>query len=195
MNAQGQTIFAQGNPPFTEITRQGVGWSIQTSTLFAPLTAVPTTVAALEIFNNIPGGQTSLVVSDVFADQIVGTTVVSAGGIYAQVSTSKAAPSTTALSVFSANGRQFYSTTAAGRIITGVGTTVVANGWRPWGNPMSWGTEAATPGPSWNALVDGRLTVPPNCSLCLHVVSSVATASSFQVGASFYEVVITNNVS
>lgn len=182
-----ELFTAQGLPPFTEVTRKGDGWSIQTSTLFAPLVAVPTTVAALEIYNNMLAASVALVISDVFAMQVLATAAAQTYAIYACVSTQKAAPANSALDIFSSSGRAKYTTSAAGRIIAGIGTTVVANGWRPWGPPQAWGTATATPGNAWNAPVDGKLIVPPGCALLLHVVGALATASTFQVGASWYE--------
>lgn len=188
-----QLLVAQGNPPFNELNRLGSGWNVQTATLLQPLVAVPTNTAALEIWNNPTSGMT-MSISDLFADQILSTAATQTYAIYAQVSTQKAVPTLTALSVFSNSSRQFYTPTANGRIVTGVGTTVVANGWRPWGSVQAWGTAAATPGNSWSAPVDGRLIVPPGASLCLHIVGSLATASTFQVGASWFEIPSQSNL-
>ena len=180
-----ELLTAQGLPPYSEMTRKGNGWSVQTATLMAPLVAIPTTVAALEIYNNM--SKTVLMVDDLFAAQVLSTAASQTYAIFACVSTKKAAPTNTALSVFSSSGRASYATTAAGRIVTGIGTTVVANGWRPWGPPQPWGTATATPGNAWSVPIEGRLMVPPGCALLLHLMGALATASTFQVGASFYE--------
>ena len=179
-------LVSQAQSPAAEYTRIGA-WSIQTATLFAPLTAVPTTVAALEIWNNTanPSGL-CMVIDDLFASQLVGPVVVESSGIFAAVAQVAAVPTLTALRVSSSSGRTFYTSSLATPVVTGVGTTVIANGWRPWGNPAAFGTGAATPGKHWSAPIDGKLIVPPGCSLLLHVVSSVATASAFQVGAGFH---------
>ena len=180
-----ELLTAQGLPPYTEMTRKGGGWSVQTATLMAPLVAIPTTVAALEIYNNMTA--TSLLVDTLFASQVLSTAASQTYAIYACVSTKKAAPANTALNVFSNSGRALYATTAAGRIITGIGTTVVANGWRPWGEVQAWGTATATPGNSWHVNIDGRLLVPPGSALLLHLMGALATASTFQIGADWYE--------
>ena len=184
-NERHEALVAQGLPPYAEMTRQGNGWSVQTATLMAPLVAIPTTVAALEIYNNMAA--TSLLVDTLFASQVLSTAASQTYAIYACVSTKKTAPTNTALSVFSSSGRATYATTAAGRIITGIGTTVVANGWRPWGPPQAWGTATATPGNSWHVDIDSRLIVPPGSALLLHLMGALATASTFQIGASWYE--------
>lgn len=187
-------LVSQGAaPPYTEATRTGNGWSAQTATLFAPLVAVPTTVAALELWNNSVSGMT-MVISDLFADQVLSTAATQTYAIFACVTLAKVVPTLTALAVSSASGRQGYTSAVGARVVTGVGTTVIANGWRPWGNPQAWGTAAATPGNAWNAPVDGKLIVPPGSSLVVHVVGSLATASTFQVGASWYEIPALVNV-
>lgn len=178
-----------GYPPFTEIARRGEGYTVQTATLFAPLTAVPTTTAALEIYNNHP--TKAMIIGDLFADQILSTAATQTYAIYAQVTTLKAVPTLTALTLASLSGKTAVTPTASGEIVTGVGTTVIANGWRPWGSVQGWGTAAATPGNSWSAPVDGKLVIPKGASLCLHVVGSLATASTFQVGATFYMATMT----
>ncbi|MGH8524963.1 MAG: hypothetical protein ACREXY_12345 [Gammaproteobacteria bacterium] len=172
-------------PPFTEIARRGTGFTVGTTTLFAPLAAYPTTTAILEVFNN---GSRLMVISDLYASQILSTAATQTYAIFAMVSTLKAVPTLTALSLFSLSGAAIVTPTAASEIVTGVGTTVVANGWRPYGVVQSWGTAAATPGNSWSAPIDGRLVVPPGASLCMHVVGSLATASTFQCGMSAYMV-------
>lgn len=182
-SSKGDLLVAQGGAPYQELSRQGDSWTVGTSTLLAPLTARPTTTAALEVYNN--DATRLMVISDLYAEQILATAVVQTFGIYAMITSAKAVPSLTALSVFSNSGRALVTPTAAGKIVTGVGTTVVANGWRPWGPAQAWGLAAATPGNNWSVPVDGKLVVPFGCSICLHIVGSLATASSFHVGLSF----------
>ena len=177
-------LVAQGLPPFTEITRQGDGWTAQTATLFAPIAAYPTTTARLELFNNT--SSRVMVVKDVFAAQVLSTAATQTYAIGVMVTTRKAAPTNTALLVASTSGKDAYTTTASSPLLTAVDTTVVANGWRPWGNPQAWGTAAATPGNAWSAEISGGLIVPPGRSLCIAPFGSIATASSFQCGATFY---------
>ncbi len=149
---------------------------------------MPTTTTALEIFNNTTGqSAVALVIEDIFAFQLLSTAAVQTYGVWAMVTTQKVAPTNTALSIFSQSGLPLQATTAASRIITAVNTTVVANGWRPYGVVQAWGLAAATPGNALVGPVDGRLIVPPLCSLCVTVVGSIATASSFTCGASWAE--------
>ena len=178
----GSKGVVQTFPASMEIMRRGDGWTVGTSTLFAPLVAYPSTTAELEVYNN---GTRMMVVSSLYAAQILSTAATQTYSIFAMVTTAKAIPTLTALSVFSLSGKALVTPTAASEIVTGVGTTVVANGWRPYGNVQAWGTAAATPGNAWSVDIDGKLIVPPGCSVCLHVVGSLATASTFQAGMSF----------
>ncbi len=183
-NERDELLVAQGLPPYTEITRLGQGWTVQTTTLFAPIAAYPSTTARLEGFNN--SGNLAMVIVDLFAAQVLSTAATQTYAIGAMVTTAKAAPTNTALVLASLSGKGAITTTAAGQLITAVDTTVVANGWRPWGNPQAWGTAAATPGNAWSAEVNGKLVVPPGASICVAPFGSIATASSFQCGFSFY---------
>lgn len=177
-------MVSQNLPPFAEMSRLGEGWTVQTATLFAPLVAVPTTTAALEVYNN--SSTRTMIISDLFADQVLSTAATQTYAIFAMITTAKAIPTLTALALHSQAGKALVTPTAAGEIVTGVGTTVIANGWRPYGAVQAWGTAAATPGNAWSVDIDGKLVVPSGCSICLHVVGSLATASTFQVGFSFY---------
>lgn len=182
----GNQTVAPARTPFGEVTRLGNGWTAQTATLFAPLTAVPTTTAALELWNNSGSGM-YMEIEDLFADQVLSTAATQTYAIFACVTIPKAVPTLTGLVVNSLSGRQPYTSAVGSRVVTGVGTTVIAAGWSPWGVPQAWGTAAATPGNAWTANVDGKLVVPPGCSLAVHVVGSLATASTFQVGARWIE--------
>lgn len=176
---------APGMPEYYATSKRLEGYTVGTSTLFAPLVAYPTTTAALEVYNNSTVAGRHMIISELYASQILSTAATQTYAIYAMITTAKAVPTLTALSVFSNGGKAIVTPTAAGEIVTGVGTTVVANGWRPWGAVQAWGTAAATPGNSWSVPVNGKLTVPPGCSVCIHIVGSLATASTFQAGLTF----------
>ena len=179
-----ELLTAQGMPPYAEITRQGNGFTVQTTTLFAPIAAYPSTTARLEVFNNYPGY--ALVVADLFAAQVLSTAATQTYAVFGMVTTQKAAPTLTALNLTSLSGKNAIIPTAGGPILTAVDTTVVANGWRPWGAVQTWGTAAALVGNAWSAPVDGKLIAPYGTSVCVAPAGTVATASSFQCGITFY---------
>jgi hypothetical protein len=131
MDGNKNLLTAQGMPVYAEMSRLGESYTVGTATLFAPLVARPTTTAALEVFNN--SSTRVMVVADLYAEQILSTAAQQTYGIYAMITTTKAVPTLTALSLFSNSGKAVVTPTAAGEVVTGVGTTVVANGWRPWG--------------------------------------------------------------
>lgn len=181
-DSTGNLLVTQGRPAYAEMSRLADGWTVQTTTLFAPLVAIPTTVAILEAHNN---GNRIAVVRDLFAMHVLATAAVQTHAIYAMVSTKKAIPTLTALAVNSLNGKELKTPTATSELVTGVGTAVIPNGWRPYGNLQNFNLAAALPGESWSVPIDGKLTIPPGASLCLHMMGTLATASSFQMGFSF----------
>jgi hypothetical protein len=193
-NQAKELLVATGMPDGVEMARRNdVAYQqVQTSTLLAPLVAVPTTTAALELWVALNSSRV-MVVESLFADQILATAAAQEYAIYACVTRPKAVPSLTALAITDVNGNADAITpTVGGEVVTGVGTTVVANGWRPYGPPHGGALAAATPMGSWEAPINGRLIVRPGQSLVVHVVGSLATASSFQVGAQFYMVPASN---
>ncbi len=181
-DAQTNQLVAQGNPSYAEIRRRGEGWSVAAVTAFAALVDFPTTTARVEIYNN---GSRLAVVSDLHCFRLLGTAVGVGECIWAMVSTAKAVPTLTALNMFSMSGKAIVTPTATSEIVTGVGTTVIANGLMPYGASVAY-LAAATPGAGWSVPIDGKLIIPPGCSLCLQVVASVNTAAAFQtLGATF----------
>jgi hypothetical protein len=102
------------------------------------------------------------------------------------VTPSKAAPSTASLAVRGLQGNKTYG----GPVVNAVGTTVVDNGWFPWTQAYNKGAGGVVP---FGAVIGERrrpLIVPPQCSLCLHVVSSLV-GQTFTQGAFWYEEQIT----
>ena len=183
INERDELLTAQGMPSYAEMTRQGDGWTVQTTDLFAPIAAYPSTLTRLELFNNNPGW--TILVADIFAAEVLGTAVQRTTQIFAMVTTKKAAPTLTALVLASLSGRSPITPTTGGPIIPAVDTTVVANGWKPYGHGLNWGLAAATPGPAFSTRLDGMLQVPYECSLCVAPMS-LATATSYQCGVTFY---------
>jgi hypothetical protein len=180
-DAQINQLIAQGNPAYMETRRRGEGWTVQNSTAQAAIAALPTTTAHLEIYNN---GSRLAVVSDLHLWRLVGTAVGLGEVLFAMISTVKAVPTLTAQTLYSMSGKAFIVPTATSEIVTGVGTTVIANGWQPYGLPAAY-LGAATPGTGSNVPINGKLQIPPNCSLCLCVIASVNTASAFHLGVTF----------
>ncbi len=178
-----QGLFtSQKLPPYTDNVRRGTGWATMATAAVAGLVVRPSTTAAFEINNGYPGGGKSLVIDRLFWFNLVSTNVIEGFSGWAMVTQAKAAVATGSFAVTSAYGNKVY----AGPVIAAASTTVVANGWYPWGNAVSKGAGGVVPFGAISVDVLGRLIVPPQCSLCLHVVSSLV-GDTFTQGASWFE--------
>lgn len=190
-NEHKEIIVANGLPQYAEWVRRGKVWRCKTTTAFAPIAAVPTTTARLEIFNPASNND-SIVVIGLYAFQLLSTAATQTYSIWGQVTATKAAPTAAALVIASMNGADPVTGATGSFVVPAVDTTVVDTSWMPFGAVQTWGTAAATPGNAWYAPVDGMLIVPPGHSLCVAPAGSLATASSFQCGAVFAMANITN---
>jgi len=139
----------------------------------------PSATAAVEIWNGEQGGGYSYVVDRAFAWNLVATAVNSNAVMWAMVTKAKAAPANT-LAPIGLSGKVY-----GGKALVAVGTTVTDNGWYPIG-PNYIASNAAAPGGGWEALIEGRIIVPPQCSLCLHVSGSIV-GDTYTQGAAWYE--------
>ena len=193
-NAQGtaagnefnEQFVAQGMPPYAEMTRLGQGWSTMATAAVAGLVVRPTTAAAYEIFNAYPLGGQSLVIDRIFSHCLVGIVAADSFVIWAGVTSVKAAVTSGSFVVRGHSGKPY-----SGPVIAQAGTSALADpGWFPWASGGTASVGAALPMSAAIAEVAGRLIIPPQCSLCLHVVSST-TALTFCSGAAWYESQIT----
>ena len=184
LDQAGNLLVAQGNAaPYTETTRQG-GTFNAISAAGTPLVVIPTTLCIFELFNNT--SDKVMEIQDLFLFHLLGTTALHQQSIWATVVGLKAAPSLAAsITIGSQSGAPPVTATAASDVVPGAATTVIANGWRPWGTPGPGVVSTALPGEAYSVPVDGKLLVPPGRSLALTCVDSLATASSVQVGASW----------
>lgn len=186
-NERAELFMAQGLPPGTEMARKGQMFGTMATAAVAALVVRPSTTAALEIYNNSPqafGTPMVMIIETIFAHELVTSTTGLGGGAiqYACVTTPKAAPSDAALNIASLTGRPFATKT----VLTAASTTIVDNGWFPWGPTMKKESAGAVvPGGGLWTLIDGRIIVPPGCSLCLHVISGY-TGDTFTNGATWY---------
>lgn len=181
-NEKQELLSAQGLPPYTEMTRKGNGWHVMSVVAVAGLVVRPSTVAAFEIWNGYAAGGKSLIVDRLFWFNLVSTNVVEGFSGWASVAAAKAAPSAGANVTTRGNSGKAYG----GPVIAALGTTVIDSGWFPWGNAYQKGAGGVVPFGAISAEVAGRLIVPPQCALCMHVVSSLV-GQTFTQGASWYE--------
>jgi len=181
-NELSEQVVAQGLPIGAEMVRKGRAWGTMTVTAAAALVVRPSTLAAFELWNGNASGGVSLIIDRLFFFNLVSTAVVEGFSGWAQVATVKAAPSTASLAVRGNSGKQGYG----GLAVNAIGTTVLDNGWFPWGNAYNKAAGGVVPFGAITAEVNGRLIVPPGCSLCLHVVASLV-GDTFTMGAMWYE--------
>ncbi len=174
-------LVAQGNPSYMEVRRRGDGWTCKTVTPATVVVVVPTTLAHLEIYNN---GSRLMVVSDLFMWRLLGTAVAQMTSLWAVITTQKAIPTSDALVLYSMSGKALITPTATSEIVTSEDSTIIDNGWQVYGYPQT-GLGAATPGTGYSVAIDGKLTVPPGCSLCVTVTGNANTASAVHCGATF----------
>jgi hypothetical protein len=185
MNELAELIVAGGLPPYTELVRRGVGFGTMSTSAVAGLVVRPGTTAAFEIFNGYAAGSKSLIIDRLFYFNLVSTNVIEGFSGWAQVTAAKAAPTSGSFVVRGNAGAPY-----GGPVIAAAGTTVVDSGWFPWTNAYQKGAGGVVPFGAVCAEVAGRLIVPPQCSLCLHVVSSLV-GQTFTQGAQWFEQVIT----
>ena len=176
------TVNGRG-APYSELTRGGASWNA-ISAAGTPLVVIPTTLCIFELYNN--SVDRVMEVLDLFLFHLLGTAVLHNQSIWAEVTGRKAAPSlASSITIGSQSGKLPYTATAETDVVPGAGTTVVAGGWRPFGTPGPGVVSTALPGEAFSVPVEGKLLVPPKCSLALTCVDALATASSVQVGASW----------
>lgn len=177
----GDLMASQGRQAaYTETCRNGNVWSL-ISSAGTPLVVIPTATTILEIWNNT---QNTLEVLDLFLFHLLGTAALHNLSLWAEVTAPKVSPALQAATVVgSHSGKQPYTASLGTDLVPGLGTTVVSGGWRPYGTPGPGVVSTALPGEAYGVPVDGKLLVPPRCSLAVTAVDALATASSVQVGA------------
>ncbi len=185
-NELAEQLVAQGLLPYTEMARKGQGWGTMATAAVAGLVVRPSTVAGFEIFNGYPLGGKSLLIDRVFSHCLVGIVAADSFSLWVGVASVKSAVTSGSFVVRGHSGKPY-----GGPVICAAGTTVVDPGWFPWASGGTASVGAALPMSCAIAEVAGRLTVPPQCSLCLHVVSTT-TAMTFCSGAQWFEEYVTN---
>ena len=186
LNQLGEQLAASGLPRGTEMVRRGTAWATMSTAAVAGLVVRPTTTAAFEIFNGYAAGGKSLIIDRLFWHNLVSTNVIESFTGWAAVAAAKAAPAAGANVIVRGSSGKAYP----GNVICGLGTTVIDSGWFPWGQGFTKGAGGVVPHGVISDKVEGRLIVPPQCALCMHVVSSLV-GQTFTQGASWYEAQIT----
>lgn len=187
LNSRGDMIVAQSMPERAEIVRLGDSWQVMTSAAIAPLTAVPTTTGALNLWNGEQSNGKCYVIDRVqVAEIVVDATQSNSTAVFAcLVRPPVTAPTDAALTIRSMSGRNAYS----GRARTTVNASVTNDGWFPIGTSAP--TAAAAAGSGWKVTdiaLNGLYIVPPGGQFCVHAAKVAATAGQCHFSITWHEV-------
>lgn len=180
INGRGEQLIAEGVPPLVEVVRQGNSWQVANVTGQAALTALPTTVAGLTLWNGESGPQAKCYVIEAFGswEAVVDATQTDVTAIFAMLGKPPVtAPTDAALAIRSFIGRSY-----GGRARTVAGGTVVNDGWFPHsteGAQMA----AAAAGANWKVnecRCRGLYIIPPGGSFNVQAVKAAAAAAAQQ---------------
>ncbi|MFA5377194.1 MAG: hypothetical protein WC455_15700 [Dehalococcoidia bacterium] len=170
------------NVPIQRVwTAKGYGWAAMATSAVASLIVRPTTTAIATLFNNT---SKNFVIERVFAHNLVS---IANGqfGIWLCVHPVGMTAPTNDITV-----RNSFSGLVAGTEgIFDNGATVVDNGWFPWGESQT-SVTATVPGSLAQALVEGRIILPPTAGLSVSVVAQTAVVTTC-VGIHWFSVPVT----
>jgi len=184
LNPRGETLTAQGLPPYTELSRLGCGWQVMDTSATAGLVIRPSTVAGLTLYNGNAAGGASYIIDAVMAFNLVKTNVVEAWGVWACLHRSMTAPTADITAIKSMSGVATYP----GLAVVDTGATVVDDGWFPIGAPgLGTGAGGVTPGMSVVIPIEGRFIVRPGGGISMNCVGSLV-GQTFTHGFRWYEV-------
>lgn len=188
LNPRGDMLVAQSLPERTEIVRMGETWQVATATALAALTAWPTTVAGLGIWNGEPNGGKSYVIDSVAAVEIVVDATQS--DCTALFVLNNKTPVATPSSPGSLTIRSMSGRTYGGRCITALTANNVTNdGWFPAGNSAP--IAPAVAGSGWKVTdvnLNGLYIVPPSGMFSVQAAKVAGAASQMQFIIRWHEV-------
>ena len=186
----GNAFVAQGAPPYMEMTRLFGGFSAISTVAVPGLVVRPSTVALFTLWNGESAGGLSYVIDRLFTHQLVSGSAQSRFGMWACIHPAGMTDPGEDIAASATNITGNYGKRYSGRGIVGVDETVVNNGWYPWGPSVDVEPTGLLPGAQMSVEVAGRLIVPPQGAISLHVVSST-TNEDFTIGCSWYEAQLT----
>lgn len=157
------------NLPYQVVwTAKGYSWQTMATAAVASLVVRPTTVAMATLHNNTAK---NFVIERVFAHNLVAAAVTTSVLWICVHPIGQTAP-TNDITVRNSNSGLGAGTEG----IFDNGATVNDNGWFPWGQD-SYVLTVTTPGGVLEALVGGRIIIPPTAGISMQVVSSVTTST------------------
>lgn len=190
VNNRGDQLAVQALPELAEIVRLGNSYQVQVATGVAALTAYPTTVSALALYNGEAGGGPCYAIDSFGAvENAVDATQSDMTAIFAGIETNinVSAITDAALSIRSMSGRVY-----SGRAKTTTGGATTFGGiWYPHGPSAPIAPAAA--GSGWKATdipVRGLYLLPPQGRFALHAVKIAGAATQCVFFVRWHEVQI-----
>lgn len=166
-------------PSEATLTALGCGWQICNPTAKGCVVVKPSIAALLTLWNGEQGGGKSYIISRIYAHQLAGATT-SSFALWACVHVATTTLDGDLTNAYFASTRGIA--TYGGNAKVDIDETVADDGWFPWTASVP-GT--VDDGPTVVADVFGRMIIPPQCSISLHVVGQTG---SYIVGFHWYEV-------
>ena len=183
VNEKGELLHAQGLPRYTEMARKGQGWQAMNTTALASLVVRPSTVANFTLFNNEPEGGPSYIIDRAFAFQLVSTAAAGYHSLWLCVhKKGLVSPTADITAIKGLSGKANYG----GKAVCDTAMTVIDDGWFPFGPILGVEAVGVLPGGILEALIEGRIIVPPQCGVSTQVVGAVA-GNTFTSGFAWYE--------
>ncbi len=186
----GEALVAAGMAPYEEITRQGFSFHVASTTPTIGVTSIPTTAAAIGMYNNASDGGKSMIIDAIWALNAVAEGTLGQCGLIYVVGQTRVAALTSAFTVRKSNGNGAASTIAlaatGGAVLDAV--TGVAAGWLPIGETANI-TVLTLPGVILFAPVNGRIIVPPGRQFGINVMCNHID-NTFNTGVMWHEKVL-----
>lgn len=178
-NNRGDLRVVNALPELAEIVRLGNSWQVRLATGLAALTALPTTVAGLSLYNGAAAGSNICYIIDSFgsSEEVIDATQTDGTALYAMMNTVPATnPTATALTMRSLSGRLTYGGNA--KAVTTL--TVTNEGWFPH-NPAGAQVAPVAAGANWKINEvnrPGLYIVPPGGMFNIQAVKAAAAAAA-----------------
>jgi hypothetical protein len=184
INPRGEQLEVNALPLKAEYVRLGDSWSCQTATgsAFAPVAAMPTTLAVLALYNGNPNPGATLVIDAIWYMSLTSMAAASSATVIYQVSASAAALTDDAAQLINSPMGKVYSGLTKRAINV---TTMTANKWTAVGcGPAS---AAASIGYGVFCEINGGIQVRPGSTLGVNAVVGTAVGTAV-MGIAWHEI-------
>ena len=177
INNRGDQLVVQALPELTELVRLGGSWQVMLATGIAALTAVPTTVAGLSLWNGEAGGGPCYAIDSFGSvEAVVDATQADPTALFAMNNVAPvAAPTATALTIRGMSGNVY-----GGKARPVTTLTVTNDGWFPHGAEAQTPLAPAVAGAIWKVnevKARGQYLVKPGGMFNINAVKLAAAAA------------------